>query len=208
MKVLIDPDWADLAQDLSVEEKAELLMCMLEYPRRDCALGLWRFIRRQLDKDAKKYHEKCARIAENSNNRWPVKSDTKSETISDMKSDTTSQASLDSDSDSTSNTFIEKEKVKKEKAVAVNSLLQQFNKSHRMDGPVIFEITYDFSFEEIVRRNSIYSQTFSPFLPGVLKKAQDSLIKKRYGQKLTLQQLISWIEQAQKYYDQDNPNKE
>lgn len=202
MKILIDPDWADLAQDLSCEEKAELLMCILQYPIRDYDLGLWRYIRRQLDKDAKKYHEKCTRLAENSTNRWSSKSEPKSDTISDTISKLKPQAS--SDSDSISNTFIKKEKVKKEKAVAVGSLLKQFSKNHRMDSEARFEITYDFSFEEIINRGTMYSQIFAEYSPEVLQKAQDSLVKKRYGQKLTLQQLTSWIEQAKAYYEQDN----
>lgn len=71
-----------LAKDISTDDKAELLMCILEYPNRDCDLGLWKYVKQQIDADAEKYREKCKRMAENAKSRWSAKSDTTSDTKS------------------------------------------------------------------------------------------------------------------------------
>ena len=204
MKVLIDPAWDDLAEDLSVEEQAEILRCILGYPKRDSRLGLWKLIKKQLDKDAKKYTEKCEHLRKYGKQYQEPEQDSKSVPISAPKQEPKPAAS--SDSSSITNTNIKKEKVyEKEKtgAGSVNSLIRQFSKEHSMDYEGRFEIAHDFSFVEIIRRNGLYAPTFSAYLPEVLQKAQDSLIKKRLGQKLTMKQLIAWIEQAQEYYEQD-----
>ncbi|MFI3241203.1 MAG: DUF6291 domain-containing protein [Alphaproteobacteria bacterium] len=215
MKVLIDPDWVHLAEDLSTEEKAELLMCILDYPNKECKTGLWRFIKKQLDKDAIKYKEKVSRIKEAAQYRWQEKSnanlDMKSDTILNAKSDTKSQAYTDSITDSITdsssititNTKKEKDKKENDNVMSIKSMISQFSKEHRFDNESKFEITYDFSFGKMMERNSSYIPYFSPYLPEVLIKGERSLIKKRYGQKLTMKQLISWLDQSNEFHKQD-----
>ena len=84
MKILLDPMLAILANDLTTEEKATLLMCILEYPNRDCDLGLWKYIKQQIDIDAQKYKEKCARAAASRQKKSELKSSLKSELKSNL----------------------------------------------------------------------------------------------------------------------------
>ena len=70
MKMLLDPDWIDLVDELSPEDCRKLLLAIFDYPNRECDVPIWKFIKKQLDKDAVKYHAKCARLLENRQIRW------------------------------------------------------------------------------------------------------------------------------------------
>ena len=63
MKILIDPKLAVFIRDLSDKQCADLLRCIFEYPNRECDLGLWVYMKKQIEEDAKKYAEKCERMA-------------------------------------------------------------------------------------------------------------------------------------------------
>ena len=82
MKILIDPSWLTLIENLSDKDKAEIFMCILEYPNREHDSGVWRYIKKQIDDMADKYHAKCERMQQNGLMRWAAKN-----TISDVKED-------------------------------------------------------------------------------------------------------------------------
>ena len=84
MKILLDPNIAVLIKDMSDAECAEILRCIFEYPNRDCEIGLWKYIKTQIDRDAQKYKEKCDRALALVEKR--KETDTKSITISSTKS--------------------------------------------------------------------------------------------------------------------------
>ena len=65
MKILIDPALAVLIKDFSDEQCAELLRCIFEYPNRDSDLGVWKYMKKQIEKDEQKYKEKCMRLSLN-----------------------------------------------------------------------------------------------------------------------------------------------
>ncbi|GHU02566.1 hypothetical protein FACS1894186_7460 [Alphaproteobacteria bacterium] len=91
MKILIDPAWKDLVEDLSDSDKATILMCILDYPSYDCQLGIWRFMRKSIDRDSKVYKEKCAKIANarlhNPDNNPNIRADNKPDSSPDISPD-------------------------------------------------------------------------------------------------------------------------
>ena len=105
MKILIDPELSLLVEELSDAECAEILRCILQYPKRDSDIPLWRYIKTKIDRDAQKYKEKCERIAACREKRLALKSkviDIDKENIKKIKD-------IDKDSDS-SNAFSTVEK--------------------------------------------------------------------------------------------------
>ena len=86
MKILIDPTLAVLIKDFSDAQCAELLRCIFEYPNRKSDLGVWQYMKRQIEKDERKYREKCVRLNLNKVERNGLKSDMISELKSESKS--------------------------------------------------------------------------------------------------------------------------
>lgn len=189
MKILIDPSIAILAKDLSTEEKAELLMCIFEYPNRDCGLGLWKYMRRQIDIDAQKYREKCERVALSRQKKLELKSTLKSELESDLFSDAREEESKDN---------LYKEKYSGNESVRSNA-------AGFVDKPVdSFLVSLDFSFDKISAQLPKFSDYLSTFLPVVVEKAEKTLIKKRRGQWLTLAEILEWLQQESVFYKQNH----
>ena len=63
MKILIDPALSVLIKDFTDAQCAELLRCIFEYPNRDCDLGVWQYLKKQIKADEQKYIDKCQRVA-------------------------------------------------------------------------------------------------------------------------------------------------
>jgi hypothetical protein len=182
MKILIDPMLAILAKDISVDDKAELLMCILEYPNRDCGLGLWKYVRQQIDADAQKYREKCERMAENAKGRWNLKSYPKS----DMKSPVIEEISKANVIKENSNC---KESVSSNACAIVENSVNNFVISDR------------FSFQVIAKQNPKFANYLALYIPAVVERAQKTLIQKRIGQNLSLSQILDWLEQESQFYE-------
>jgi hypothetical protein len=190
MKILIDPNLAVLARDLSDKEKAELLMCILEYPERESDLGLWKYMKKQIDLDAQKYREKCDRIAISRQKKSELKSTLKSEMESDLFL-------------GVKEVVVSKDNIIKEKdncKVSVSS-----NGAGNVENPVDnFLISGDFSIELLCKRNPRLAAYLNLYLPAVLEGSQKTLIEKCLGQWLTLSQLLEWIEQESLFYKQNH----
>ena len=129
MKILLDPNIAVLIKDMSDAECAEILRCIFEYPNRDCEIGLWKYIKTQIDRDAQKYKEKCDRALALVEKRkeTDTKSSTKSSSISCMKS---SVIVSSKEKDIDKNIDIEKEK----------SFAELFDKEYDLLKEIIYEI--------------------------------------------------------------------
>lgn len=189
MKILIDPMLAVLAQDLPTEDKAELLMCVLEYPNRDCDLGLWKYMKKQIDIDAQKYQEKCERISASRQKKSYLKSTMKSEMESDLFSPVEKEVS--------------KENIYKENGNSNESV--RSNASGAVEKPVDnFLIAQDFSIDRICLQIPKLSEYLATYLPAVVERAQKTLIKKRQGQRLTLAEILDWIQQESIFYKQNH----
>ena len=188
MKILIDPMLAVLARDLSTEDKAEILMCVLEYPSRECEIGLWKYMKQQIDADAQKYKEKCERMAENGRRRWTTKSNPKS----DMIWDSTSRV---------------KKEVSKENIIIKNNCNESVSSNELpfVDNPVNnFRISGDFSFEGLCKQIPKVSDYLALHLPSVVERAERTIKQKRFGQCLSLQQILEWLEQENDFHKQNH----
>lgn len=189
MKILIDPMLAVLARDLPTEDKAELLMCILEYPTRDCDLGLWKYMKKQIDIDAQKYREKCERIAASRQKKSDLKSTLKSEMESDLFSSVSKGES--------------KNNIYKENGNSNESV--RSNVGGSVENPVDnFFISPDFSIDDLCLKIPKLSAYLTTFLPTVVERAQKTLIKKRGGQWLSLSEILDWIQQESVFYKQNH----
>jgi hypothetical protein len=199
MKILIDPMLAILAKDLSTEDKAELLMCILEYPSRDCSLGLWKYVKQQIDIDAQKYKEKCDRAAAGRQSRAALKSTLKSDMKSELKTG-------ELDLFSTLKSAVKKGNVSKDNIiksnckVSVSSNAEDFVKNSGEN----YLISNIFSFADISRDNQKLKDFLSLYIPAVIERAQKTIIQKRFGQTLTLMQILEWLEQENQFYKQNH----
>jgi hypothetical protein len=188
MKILIDPMLAILAKYLPDRDKAEIFMCILEYPSRDCELSLWRYMRQQIDRDAAKYREKCAHMAENGRKRWQSKSDT-----------------INSNSEvSKENIDVSKININKNNCnVSESSNARQIVEN----GVDNFQITDAFSFEAISSKHPSFANYIKLYLPPIISRAEKTLKQKRVGQWINFEQIIDWIEQERIFYAQNHGDK-
>ncbi len=190
MKILLDPALAILANDLSTEEKAELLMCILEYPNRNCDLGLWRYIKKQIDEDAQKYKEKCERIAINRLARRGLKSDMKSTMASDLFS-------------TVNKDVVNKIQIKDNCNVDVvdnaNGIVE--------NGVENFFIGENFTFQDVSNIKHAFATYLTCYRPPVVERAEKTIRQKRFGQYLTMKQILDWLEQENIYFQQKHKDK-
>ena len=190
MKILLDPTLAILAQDLSTEDKAELLMCILEYPNRDCNLGLWKYIKQQIDIDAQKYKEKCERAAAIRLRKSELKSSLKSDLEPDIIS-----------------TGKEEEVVINNQNIIKNNCKSSVrsNASEPVENYVDnYLVSQQFSFHGMAQQNEKFKNYLNLYSPAVVERAEKTLIKKRNGQLLNMAQIVEWLEQENLFYKQNH----
>lgn len=185
MKILVDPAWATLVENLSDQAKAEILMCILKYPTIDQDSDVWRYIRQQLDAMESKYQAKCDRMRQNGMLRWAGKN-TKSDAIVIA-------------SESSSNETINQ--TKNNVAIASDSS----NAAKIVEKPVEitetrYQIDDSFSFNQIGTLKPAFTKYMELYPPPVVTRAEQTLIKKRYGQSLNMQQIVDWVDQENQFY--------
>mgnify|MGYP000190962536 FL=1 len=78
----IYPEWGELISDLSPEKAQEIFMAICQYPNRNPDVGVWRFIKSQIDRDYAEFVEKAARNKEVIKSYWANKGE---RTLSDVK---------------------------------------------------------------------------------------------------------------------------
>lgn len=198
MKILLDPNIAVLIKDMSDAECAEILRCIFEYPNRDCEIGLWKYIKTQIDRDAQKYKEKCDRALALVEKRkeTDTKSSTKSSTISCMKS---SVIVSSKEKDIDKNIDIEKEK---DSSIAARNVE---NSVKAVENHVEnFLINEYFSLQSIAQVFPDFAICIKPLLPAIVTRAERTLKQKRQGQRLTMKQILEWVEQERVFYQQSH----
>ena len=230
MKILIDPTLAVLIKDFSDAQCAELLRCIFEYPNRKSDLGVWQYMKRQIEKDERKYREKCGRLNLNKVERNELKSDVISELksgqksglkpeqisglISELKSESTSGSISSPISDTISAVEVE-EKEKNKNNININkNILQRRERSNaekivensveNVEKPVErlveFLINQDFSFDFVIQHNPKFKDYLALFPASVVETAERTLKKKRKGQWVHMAQLLDWIEKQHAFY--------
>ena len=194
MKILLDPNIAVLIKDMSDAECAEILRCIFEYPNRDCEIGLWKYIKTQIDRDAKKYKEKCDRALALVEKR--KETDTKSSSISCMKS---SVIVSSKEKDNDKNIDIEKEK---DSSIAARNVENSVKlvENHVEN----FLINEYFSLQSIAQVFPDFAICIKPLLPAIVTRAERTLKQKRQGQRLTMKQILEWVEQERVFYQQSH----
>ncbi len=198
MKILLDPNIAVLIKDMSDAECAEILRCIFEYPNRDCEIGLWKYIKTQIDRDAQKYKEKCDRALALVEKRkeTDTKSSTKSSSISCMKS---SVIVSSKEKDIDKNIDIEKEKDSSISARNVENSVKLVE-NHVEN----FLINEYFSLQSIAQVFPDFAICIKPLLPAIVTRAERTLKQKRQGQRLTMKQILEWVEQERVFYQQSH----
>lgn len=187
MKILIDPKMAILIQGFSDAECAELLRCIFEYPNRDCDLGLWKYIKDQIDTDAKKYRDKCERMAELRRRKAILKLEQELVLKSELNSEVIEE--------------VEESKLNKNKIKCSERSKPIF----AVENPVeSYQITETFSFLQIEQAKPAFTKYLALYGPAVATKAEQTLKKKRHGQWLSLQQILEWIDQENRFYQQNH----
>lgn len=196
MKILIDPKLSVFIQDLTDAQCAELLRCIFCYPDRDCDLGIWKYMKQQIAEDAKKYKEKCDRIAEIRNKRentfgLSLKSGMKSDMKSGMKSEMISGVIED----------VEEIKNKKEKEIKRSERgISSEPVENYVEKPFEIQIDDNFSFERISEMRPAFKTFLEMFPLSVVIKAEESLKKKRNGQWVQMINIVQWIEKENSFY--------
>ena len=197
MKILIDPALAVFIKDFSDEQCAELLRCIFEYPNRDCDLGIWKYMKKQIQSDEQKYNYKCQRVAEMRQRRQHLRSGMitkmKSELKSNMKSKMISP--------------VEEEEKENKKQNKIN----EFKGSERRKAPqpvensveklLEFFIDENFSFENVIERNKKFKEYLALFPASVVESAEKTFKKKRKGQWANIKQILEWIEKQNIFYN-------
>lgn len=178
MKILIDPKMAILIRDFTDAECAELLRCIFEYPNRDCELGVWQYMKTQIDIDAQKYQEKCRRMAENRKKKSSMKSTMISEEI-------------------------EEENIINNK---INDKCSESGKAAQAveNSVETYQISEAFAFQVICDAKPAFAKYLTFFPPAVVERAEKTMKKKRAGQWLSMQQILDWIDQEHQFYKQNH----
>lgn len=184
MKILIDPTMAILIKDMPESECAELLHCIFEYLERDSDLIVWKYMKTQIDRDAKKYREKCERLA--AVRPRSLKSVQKS-------------AVIENSIDNQKQNIIEKDIVSSNSQNVVENSVENFDSD--VD---IFRINDYFSFEILGNVYPEFKKYTSFFSPEVVERAERTLRQKRKGQHLSMKQIIMWLEQENTFYQQNH----
>lgn len=65
MKLLINTDWLKFIKDLSPEKQNEIMLCILDYPNRDCSLSCWEVIKPELEKGRIAYFNRIKSLKQN-----------------------------------------------------------------------------------------------------------------------------------------------
>ena len=78
----IYPEWGELFDAITVEQRAELLLAITKFPEYEPKnVPIWNFIKSQLQKDYENFVEKCEKNSEISQNYWEQKKANVSERI-------------------------------------------------------------------------------------------------------------------------------
>ena len=196
MKILIDPTLAVLIKDFSDAQCAELLRCIFEYPNRKSDLGVWQYMKRQIEKDEQKYREKCIRL----NLNKAEKSTLKSELISGVNSDTTSPVEEEKEKNKNINinkTILQRRERSNGAEIVENSVENDEKPVEKLSE---FLIDTEFSFDFVIQHQPKFKDYLALFPASVVETAERTLKKKRKGQWVHMAQLLDWIEKQHAFY--------
>lgn len=190
MKILIDPALAVLIKDFSDAQCAELLRCIFEYPNRDSDLGVWQYMKKQIERDEQKYREKCMRLSINRTCRTGLKSI--------MKSEQTSAVEEEKEENININKNILKGRERRNAQKIVENSVE--NPEPTVENISEFPIDENFTFDLVIKCQPKFKEYLDLFPASVIESAQRTLKKKRKGQWINMAQLLDWIEKQNAFY--------
>lgn len=179
MKILIDPKLNVLIEQLSDKECAELLRCIFGYPKKDCKLPLWKYLKQQIDADCQKYKEKCDRML-------AIRYQKPRKNIVEK-----SQA-------------IEKENKIKIKENVIKEKERKDNAISNGVKTVEIIVEENFTFSQLEQIQPGFTKFLTCYPPTVIENAEKTMIKKHLGHKMSMKQLLEWLEQEDTFYNQNN----
>lgn len=197
MKILIDPSLAVFIKDFTDEQCAELLRCIFEYPNRDCNLGIWEYMKKQIQADEQKYIDKCQRVAEMRKRRQHLKSGMITKMKSELKTNMNSQII----------SSVEEEEKENKKQNKINEFKGSERRNARqpvensVEKLLEFFIDENFTFESVVERNKKFKEYLALFPASVVESAEKTFKKKRKGQWANIKQILEWIEKQNLFYN-------
>lgn len=183
MKILIDPALSVLIKDFSDEQCAELLRCIFEYPNRKSDLGVWQYMKQQIERDEQKYREKCLRLNFNRMERSCMKTALKSQQTSTVKEE--------KEENKNNNENIIKGSESSNAEIAVENSVEKLSD---------FKIDETFSFEFVVKHQPKFQNYLALFPASVIETAEKTIKRKRKGQRINMVQILEWIEKQYAFY--------
>ncbi|MDR0967331.1 MAG: hypothetical protein LBL75_00660 [Rickettsiales bacterium] len=185
MRVLLETDLIDIIAPLSDAEKLQIFDCLLHYPDKDCDVGAWRFMRKQIDRDQAAYQNRKKGLSVARANRWAKQS----EQIGSQSDDLTPAIAV-SNSNSINNN---------NGSNNVSALIKKLANNFSPDKDKKYEIAHDFSFAELLRRDASLAQILSMYSEPVLLKTERALREKCMGKQFTFAAIIKWVEEQSKH---------
>ncbi len=182
MKILIDPKLAVFVKDMTDAQCAELLRCIFEYPNRDCKLGLWQYMKAQIEQDEIKYREKCERAAIGR----AVKLGLKSRIISTVKKEEIENKNKENE--------IKRSERRNASETVENDVESDVEK------PREFFVDEFFSFGAIANKIPKFQKYLELFPLSVVTKAEQTFKKKRSQQWANMQHILDWLEKENVFY--------
>ena len=200
MKILIDPTLAVLIKDFSDAQCAELLRCIFEYPNRKSDLGVWQYMKRQIEKDEQKYREKCIRLNLNKAEKSTLKSELISDVNSELISDSTSP--VEEEKDKNKNININKNILQRRERSNGAEIVENSVENDEKPVEKLSEFLIDtgFSFDFVIQHQPKFKDYLALFPASVVETAERTLKKKRKGQWVHMAQLLDWIEKQHAFY--------
>lgn len=195
MRILLDPDWKGIFNDLSPEKQLVLFWCILDYPNRDCDIGAWDFIKKQIDRDHSSYQNRCrgagvARQSKLNNSQSELIKKQSSliagESAHGVAGDQSANINNNNNPNFNSNNMVEK-------------LIKNLSDGFNINNEPKYEINHDFSFHELVKRNPALAQILSCYTDDVLIKAQRAIVAKCLGKKMPLTAIMTWVNNQHEY---------
>jgi len=206
MKILVNPEFLDLVKILKQKEQAQILLAILSYPNDTYKHPVWQLMRNQIDRDAQKYRKRCDTLSENRQNRWPDNNRNATDAEQTGGAAATETAQTGAISAGIEKYSIESEKQnEKESCIetrrAVDKMVNGLSRNFDANAPARYLINEDFDFDMIAERDAEFRDTFcnGRYTETHLRKARQSLLYKRHGQKLTLEQIEAWVKQEGRF---------
>lgn len=190
MKILVNPDWLVLMEVLPDTEFREVCLCIFNHPDRDYDHHMWRYIKKELDRNAENYKKRVSCLDKNRQKRWQSEQmETDSEQMSVQMQNS-------------SGVIDRKEKLdinNTDKKKEIDMLVRKTAKIFSPNAPKKHLIDDDFSFKRLAENDFEFQVFYTTCSNDKLCKAEQSLKYKHFGDYFTVKQIIGWIEQEGRF---------